>query len=83
MAKLKVAVLLIDYVTGQIVNANIAPVGAATGIASPEVDQSQRGISSVRYYDLGGRQLTAPQRGINIVSITYNNGTVQTLKMKR
>ena len=82
-AKLKVAVLLIDYVTGQIVNANIAPVGAATGIASPEADQSQLGISSVRYYDLGGRQLTAPQRGINIVSITYNNGTVQTLKMKR
>ena len=82
-AKLKVAVLLLNSETGEIVNANIAPVGAATGISSPEADQQQRGISSVRYYDLGGRQLTAPQRGINIVSITYADGTVQTLKVKR
>ena len=82
-ATLKVAVLLLDRTTGEIINANIAPVGGATGIMSPEADKAGSGISSVRYYDLGGRQLTAPQRGINIVSITYNNGTVQTLKMKR
>ena len=82
-AKLKVAVLLLDTETGEIVNANIAPVGGATGIAAPHADQQSSTVASVRYYDLGGRQLTAPQRGINIVSITYNNGTVQTLKMKR
>lgn len=82
-ATLKVAVLLLNSATGEIINANIAPVGGATGIMSPEADKAESGISSVRYYDLGGRQLTAPQRGINIVSITYNNGTVQTLKMKR
>lgn len=81
-AVLKVAVLLINAETGEIVNANIAPVGTTTnGIESVKGNGSD--IVSVRYFDLGGRQMPSLQRGVNIVKMTFSDGTQKTIKMTR
>ena len=82
-AKLKVAVLLLNTETGEIVNANVAPVGGSTVGINSATKQASSEVVSVRYFDLSGRRLTTPQHGINIVSVVYADGSVQTMKMKR
>ena len=41
------------------------------------------GSSDVTIYSLSGQRLTKLQKGVNVISITRPDGTVQTLKMRR
>ena len=69
-ANLKVAALLIDTTTGQVVNANKAKVALPTGI-------SQLDGATVRtvYYDLQGRTIGQPTHGIFLKKSFLANGS--------
>lgn len=54
----------------------------ATGITNRQVEEQSK-IKSVEYYDLSGRSLNAPIRGINIVKITHEDGSVSTRKVNQ
>ena len=78
-SKLKVVVLLVAPMTGEVVNANVAKVGESTGISIREAGKDT--VSSTVYYDLSGRQVTNPRNGIYVKSVQYNNGTTVTRKV--
>lgn len=63
--KLTVAVLVIDNTTGYIVNADKAEVVTPTAISV--VETATETEHSVTYYDIAGRQVSAPVKGVNIV----------------
>ena len=65
-SKLKVVVLLIDTLTGEVVNANKATVNSSTGISILENDKQNNG--SVVYYDLSGRRVVKPVKGLYITN---------------
>lgn len=67
IANLKVAVLLIDSSTGEIVNANAAKVTKTTS-AGIETE-STKGLTSedCQWFDLSGRRLAQPSKGINLM----------------
>ena len=76
---LRVAVLLFNINSGEIVNAAVARVGESsmTSIGdTPTVQQT----TPVAYYSLDGRKLNEPQRGLNIVRL--NDGTVKKVLVK-
>lgn len=52
---------------------------ASTGIQGIAAEASE--IAKTEYYTLDGRKLSAPQSGINIRKITYQNGKVKTEKI--
>ena len=52
---------------------------ASTGIQDIAAEASE--IAKTEYYTLDGRKLSAPQSGINIRKITYQNGKVKTDKI--
>ena len=52
---------------------------ASTGIQDIAAEASE--IAKTEYYTLDGRKLSAPQLGINIRKITYQNGKVKTDKI--
>ena len=52
---------------------------ASTGIQGIAAEASE--IAKTEYYTLDGRKLSAPQSGINIRKITYQNGKVKTDKI--
>ncbi|MCR4853227.1 MAG: pectate lyase [Prevotella sp.] len=56
------------------------PICVNTGIAQPIVSDD---VKSVEYFNLDGMRLSAPQHGINIRRITYNNGQVVTTKVMK
>ena len=47
------------------------------------VDKTNGSVTSVTYYDAMGRKLNAPAKGLNIVKVVYENGTVQTMKINK
>jgi hypothetical protein len=49
-----------------------------TAIDELHADTSHR---IAAYYSIDGRKLAAPQRGVNIVKVTENNGKTKTLKV--
>ena len=49
-----------------------------TAIDELHADTSHR---TAAYYSIDGRKLAAPQRGVNIVKVTENNGKTKTLKV--
>ena len=74
-AKLKVCVLLINKQTGKIENAAKCSIAdAQTTSISSVSDRKETAIETARY-TLDGRQITAPQKGINIVK--YSDGRVR------
>ncbi len=77
--KLRVVGLIVDRNTGEVVNANAAVVGESTAIRDANGMLNQ--VASVSYYDLGGRRLNAAQRGVNIIKISYTDGTEKTVKV--
>ena len=79
--KLRVVVLLINQVTGEVVNANAAPVTEADSIY--EVEGTNGKVMSVEFYDLSGRRVSASHRGASIMRTTYSDGTVKTVKVMR
>lgn len=54
-------------------------VGNATSIDNLVVEGSE--VESVKYYTVGGAQIAAPVKGINIISIRYTNGVEKTEKI--
>ena len=50
-----------------------------SGIAKPHSTDS-KSISSISYFDLTGRKLVRPEKGINLKRITYSDGTSTTEK---
>ena len=63
--QLTAVVLIIDNTTGYIVNADKAKVQTATGISVVETEPTTD--HRVEYYDISGRRISAPVRGVNIV----------------
>ena len=76
---LRVVGLIINRQTGEVVNANAAVVGQSTAIS--EVSGTKGQVTGVQFYDLGGRRLNAAQRGVNIMKISYADGTEKTVKV--
>jgi len=77
-SKLKVATLLIDQSTGTIVNAAQATIldydpSSVSGIRNATTTEAAR-------YTLDGRQVTAPQHGLNIIRLS--DGTVKKIMVK-
>lgn len=81
LSHLRVVVLLIDQNTGEVVNANSAPVTDANSIV--EVEGTNGKVTSVEFYDLSGRRVNASHRGASIMRTTYSDGTVKTVKVMR
>ena len=50
-----------------------------TGITAAE----QQAVAGVAYYNMNGTRLAAPQRGVNIVKITYSDGKTVSRKVMR
>lgn len=75
-SKLSVVALLIDKSNGVIINAAQTTISAASDIKGVD---SATASESVRY-TLDGRQMSAPQRGINIVRMS--DGTVRKVMVK-
>lgn len=63
--QLTAVVLIIDNTTGYIVNADKAKVQTATGISVVETEPTTD--HRVEYYDISGRRISAPVKGVNIV----------------
>lgn len=63
--QLTAVVLIIDNTTGYIVNADKAKVQTATGISVVETEPTTE--HRVEYYDISGRRISAPVKGVNIV----------------
>ena len=76
---LRVVGLIINRETGEVVNANAAVVGQSTAIS--EVSGAKGQVTGVQFYDLGGRRLNAAQHGVNIMKISYADGTEKTVKV--
>ena len=81
-SKLRVNALLIDTNTTLIANANKAWAGqsSASGI-DQTVTTNGEAIASTRYFDMQGRQVQTPRRGLFIKADTLRNGTVHTRKV--
>ena len=75
---LRVVGLIINRETGEVVNANAVVVGQSTAISNVD---SKGQVTGVQFYDLGGRRLNAAQRGVNIMKISYADGTEKTMKV--
>lgn len=80
--KIDIVALLLDE-KGRVLNANLAPIGTdskaneANGVVAPEAGE----IIGVEYYDLTGRKLHNPERGIVVRRILLDNGTSITEKI--
>lgn len=77
--KLRVIALLIDTETGEVVNANKADVGEYSSING--VSTSQDKITSISFYDITGRRMDKAQHGMNIIKVTYADGSQKTIKV--
>ena len=81
--KLRVVALLIDSRTGNIVNANKAQAGSAstTSIQQAPTDGNAV-VARVDYYDLQGRRVQAPAKGLLIRVETLRDGTLRSSKVR-
>ena len=70
---------IINKSNGQIVNACKKNVGTGWTLVE-SVDAAEEAVSTV-YYDLSGRRVLNPERGIYVKSETLSNGTVRTSKV--
>ena len=62
---LKVAVFVVNKVTGQVLNANEAVVSDPTGIST--IGNETQSVSA--RYNVAGQRITAPQKGLNIIRL--------------
>lgn len=58
---------------------DVATGNTTVGINSAKTDNGAE--KSVAYYDLSGRKLSAPQKGIYMKTVTFANGETKTIKM--
>lgn len=76
--KMEVIALVIDPKTGEVLNANKCNVAAdeATGVTTIHSDAT---IAPTHYFSIDGKQLSAPQKGLNIVRMS-DGKTVKMVK---
>lgn len=53
-----------------------------TGI-SQELTTEGKEVKSVKYYNLKGMEITKPEKGISIQSVTFTDGSQKTMKIVR
>ncbi len=75
--KLKVVAILVNNETGEVINSNKCVVDSSTGIC---ITDSSCNVFPVAIYDLRGRQISTPQRGLNI--ILMSNGLMYKVMIK-
>lgn len=61
---------------------SLEKTSSVSGIES-RLDKTQGEVKSISYYDAAGREFNAPVKGLNIVKVTYVNGTVKTMKVNK
>lgn len=78
--RLKVVALLVNTMTGEVVNANKCAVSQnpVTGIASVGADFRQ---AETVFYDLTGRRVSAPVNGVYVKTLRMKNGVTRSQKM--
>ena len=76
---LSVAIFLIDETNGKVLNAKKAKILGFAGIGSLETDMNV-GVVRTDYYDLQGRKVANPQRGLYIVNQLMSDGTRKSFK---
>lgn len=85
-SKLRVVAMLVNNANGEIINANMAPVGQTSpndkvsAISKTETD-TDGAILSVTYRDLSGRVVKSPSKGIYLRCVTYRNGRTSASKV--
>lgn len=75
---LRVVAMVIDGVTGRVLNANVAKVGDSASLGSVFADGD---AVTTEYYDLMGRRVLNPAAGIFIRRDTFANGHATTSKV--
>jgi hypothetical protein len=70
--------MVIDGVTGRVLNANVAKVGDSASLGSVFTDGD---AVTTEYYDLMGRRVLNPAAGIFIRRDTFANGHATTSKV--
>ena len=76
--KLRAVVVLINTLTGEVANAEKATVGVTDAITAQQADAD---IVDIRYTDLLGRQVTQPQKGIYVKTVTYTDASKRSVKV--
>lgn len=76
--KLNLAVVLLDRVTGKVINANYVPLSVDTAVSGVNTDNEN--VRETARYALDGRMISVPQKGVNIVK--YSDGTVKKIFVK-
>lgn len=80
--KLNVIAVVVDYMTGEIVNAAKCRVQNPTGINA--VADADKKVASVEYFDLSGRKISvAPASGLYLKSVKYSDGTTSVRKIRK
>lgn len=81
-----VRAIYVDPETGNRLYSPLATYDVATGnttigIKNATVDNGAE--KQVSYYDLSGRRVSAPQKGVVVKKVTYDNGQTKTVKVMR
>ncbi len=76
---LRVVALLIDPQTGAILNANKTST-LLEDLSAVTAPQTEAPIESIRYFDLAGRRITLPRKGVVLEQTRRRDGSVQTAK---
>ncbi len=71
--KLYAIVAVVDNDTRKIVNSNIVPVKLYTSTGIKDIQKDDAMTVTKRYYTIDGKQLSKPQKGINIVRTSDGN----------
>lgn len=66
-----------DIIVYNVTGNALENLGGTTGLVVPETGKT---ISSEKYYDLAGREVTRPAGGLYIVRTAYTDGTVKSVK---
>jgi hypothetical protein len=76
--KLHVVAIVVDRVTGKVLNAAKGHIGNA---AVNEISDKDKVVASTIYYDLTGRMVNDPSTGIYVKVVRYTDGTQRSFKV--
>ncbi len=79
--KLRIVAAIIDTDTGRIVNSNTSAYAGGNSGIGQGVEMSGGAVVSSRYFDINGREVSAPVSGVNIRVDQMGDGTVRTSRI--
>lgn len=79
--KLRIVAAIIDTDTGRIVNSNTSAYAGGNSGIGQGVEMSGGAVVSSRYFDINGREVSAPVSGVNIRVDLMDDGTVRTSRI--